>query len=113
METGKLARDIIAGGLEAYVTCVDPTKVPAPLAGRRFDAALLAELPSGVDPCGENGEFHTFARAGPMFRFPIAVKKGNVVSRDGLVFCDLVPASPAPAGIGANRPPQIHDDILG
>src|SRR5262249_13272445 len=96
METAKLARDIIAGGLEAYVTCVDPNKVPAGLAGRRFDAALLAELPLGVDPCAENGEFHTFACAGPMFRFPIAIRKGMIVSRDGFVFCDLLPASALP-----------------
>ena len=65
-----LARSMIDGGLEAYVTCVDPRKLPASFAGRRFDAALLAELPPGVDPCAENGEFHTFACAGPMFRSP-------------------------------------------
>jgi uncharacterized protein (TIGR00290 family) len=90
IETGQLARTMIDGGLEAYVACVDPRKLPERFAGRRFDAALLAELPSGVDPCAENGEFHTFACAGPMFRSPIAVLAGEVVTRDGFVFCDLV-----------------------
>ena len=67
IDTGLLAREMIAGGLEAYVTCVDPRKLPASFAGRRFDLDLLADLPPGVDPCAENGEFHTFACAGPMF----------------------------------------------
>jgi iron complex transport system substrate-binding protein len=109
IETERLAREMIAGGLEAYVTCVDPQKLPARLAGRRFDAALLAELPPGVDPCAENGEFHTFACAGPMFRSPIAVDIGNVVRRDGFVFCDLLPASgtPKPAAVGASAAPRI------
>jgi diphthamide synthase (EF-2-diphthine--ammonia ligase) len=66
--------------------------VSANFAGRRFDAALLAELPPGVDPCAENGEFHTFACAGPMFSRPIGVRTGEVVTRDGFVFCDLLPA---------------------
>jgi uncharacterized protein (TIGR00290 family) len=88
--TGELARTMIDGGLEAYVACVDPRKLPERFAGRRFDAALLAELPSGVDPCAENGEFHTFACTGPMFRSPIAVQAGEVVTRNGFVFCDLV-----------------------
>ena len=70
IDTGRLAREMIAGGLEAYVTCVDPRKLPASFAGRRFDLDLLADLPDGVDPCAENGEFHTFACAGPMFRSP-------------------------------------------
>ena len=90
--TGRLARDMIAGGLEAYVTCVDPRKMPASFAGRRFDLDLLADLPAGVDPCAENGEFHTFASAGPMFARPIAVRTGEVVTRDGFVFCDVMPA---------------------
>jgi len=99
IETGQLARSMIAGGLEAYVTCVDPKKLPARFAGRRFDTALLAELPAGVDPCAENGEFHTFACAGPMFRSPIVVEVGETVTRDGFVFCDLV--MPAKAGTHA------------
>ena len=91
IDTGRLAREMIAGGLEAYVTCVDPRKLPASFAGRRFDLDLLADLPAGVDPCAENGEFHTFACAGPMFTRPIAVKTGEVVTRDGFVFCDVMP----------------------
>jgi uncharacterized protein (TIGR00290 family) len=91
METGRLAREMIAGGLEAYVTCVDPRRLPATFAGRRFDLGLLADLPADVDPCAENGEFHTFACAGPMFTRPIAVKTGEIVARDGFVFCDVLP----------------------
>jgi uncharacterized protein (TIGR00290 family) len=90
--TADLAREMIAGGLEARVTCVDPRKLPESFAGRRFDAGLLADLPEGVDPCAENGEFHTFCCAGPMFRHPIAVEAGDVVTRDGFVFCDLTPS---------------------
>jgi uncharacterized protein (TIGR00290 family) len=100
IDTGRLAREMIAGGLEAYVTCVDPGKLPASFAGRRFDAALLADLPAGVDPCAENGEFHTFASAGPMFARPIPVATGEVVERDGFVFCDLVPSPHASSGMG-------------
>jgi uncharacterized protein (TIGR00290 family) len=88
--TRTLVRDMLAGGLTAYVTCLDPRKVPERLAGRRLDTDFLAELPSDVDPCAENGEFHTFAAAGPMFARPLAVKTGDVVERDGFVFCDLV-----------------------
>jgi uncharacterized protein (TIGR00290 family) len=90
--TADLAREMIAGGLEARVTCVDPRKLPESFAGRRFDAELLADLPAGVDPCAENGEFHTFCCAGPMFDRLIAVQTGEVVTRDGFVFCDVMPA---------------------
>ena len=83
---------MIDGGLEAYLACIDPRKLPERFAGRRFDAALLAELPRGVDPCAENGEFHTFACAGPMFRHPIAVDVGETITRDSFVFCDLIPS---------------------
>jgi uncharacterized protein (TIGR00290 family) len=92
IDTGLLAREMIAGGLQAYVTCVDPRKLPASFAGRRFDLDLLADLPPNVDPCAENGEFHTFACAGPMFGASIAVATGDVVTRDGFVFCDVMPA---------------------
>jgi uncharacterized protein (TIGR00290 family) len=91
--TDELAREMIGGGLEAYLTCVDPRVLPASFAGRRFDAELLADLPAGVDPCGERGEFHTCAVAGPMFAKRISVKPGVVVERDGFVFADLVPGS--------------------
>ena len=89
--TTELARDMVAGGLQARLTCVDPRKLDRKFAGRAFDAALLAELPEGVDPCGENGEFHSFACAGPMFSHPIDVKVGDVVDRDNFVFADLLP----------------------
>ena len=92
-DTAALADEMIAGGLKAYLTCVDPRKLPAQFAGRAFDAALLAELPAGVDPCGENGEFHTCVSAGPMFTGPIAVRAGTIETRDGFVFADLLPAA--------------------
>ena len=92
-ETRALAREMLAGGLRAVLVCVDPEKVPASFAGRDFDGELLAELLAGVDPCGERGEFHTFARGGPMFRQEIAVERGEVVRRDGFVFADLLEGS--------------------
>jgi uncharacterized protein (TIGR00290 family) len=88
--TAALAREMIAGGLEARLTCVDPHCLERSFAGRAFDAALLEALPPGVDPCGENGEFHTFACAGPMFRHPIDIQVSEVVDRDGYVFVDLL-----------------------
>ena len=93
IDTRRLAREMLVGGLSAYLTCVDPRKLDASFAGRRFDAALVADLPRGVDPCGENGEFHTFANAGPMFREPISVAAGEIVERDGFVFADLLPGN--------------------
>jgi uncharacterized protein (TIGR00290 family) len=90
--TAELARSMLAGGLRARLTCVDPRKLDATFAGRDFDGSLLADLPGSVDPCGENGEFHSFAFAGPMFREPIAIRTGEVVERDGFVFADVLPA---------------------
>ena len=87
--TDTLASDMLEGGLDAYLTCVDPRVVPESLAGRRFDARLLSDLPSGTDPCGERGEFHTCAVAGPMFSKRIEVRVGETVTRDGFVFADL------------------------
>jgi diphthamide synthase (EF-2-diphthine--ammonia ligase) len=89
METRSLAAKMVAGGLRGYLTCVDPRKLEREFAGRRFDAELLADLPSSVDPCGENGEFHTFACAGPMLRAELAVTVGEIVEREGFVFADL------------------------
>lgn len=89
LETRRLAEEMIAGGLRARLVCVDPRKLPAEFAGREFDAELLRDLPAGVDPCGENGEFHTAVYAGPMFREPIAIVTGEVVERDGFVFADV------------------------
>ena len=93
--TPALADEMIGGGLQARLTCVDPRVLPAGFAGAAFDRALLARLPAGVDPCGENGEFHTFAWDGPMFRRPVPVRSGDVVTRDGFVFADLLPAEAA------------------
>ena len=91
-DTRTLAEEMLSGGLDAYLTCVDPQKLPHEFAGLRFDRELLAKLPPTVDPCGENGEFHTFACAGPMFRRRIAVTPGEIVERDGFVFADFLPA---------------------
>jgi uncharacterized protein (TIGR00290 family) len=88
--TDRLASEMIAAGLHARITCVDPRALPREFAGREFDAALLADFPATVDPCGENGEFHTFAYAGPMFSRVIPVIGGEVVERDGFVFADLL-----------------------
>lgn len=90
MPTGRLARDMIAAGLRARVTCVDPGKLDASFAGRAFDAEFLADLPEGVDPCGENGEFHTCVHAGPMFAAPLDIAGGAVLERDGFVFADVM-----------------------
>jgi uncharacterized protein (TIGR00290 family) len=90
-DTRRLAEEMLAGGLSAYITCVDPRQMDCAFAGRRFDAGLLSELPSNVDPCGENGEFHTFANAGPMFREEVTVTVGEIVEREGFVFADLLP----------------------
>jgi uncharacterized protein (TIGR00290 family) len=95
--TDALAREMLAAGLRAVITCVDPAKLPASFAGRTFAPALLPDLPASVDPCGENGEFHTFAFSGPMLRQPIDLRVGDVVERDGFAFADVVPrAAPRP-----------------
>jgi uncharacterized protein (TIGR00290 family) len=88
--TSPLAQAMIASGLEAYIATVDLKKLPAEFAGRTFDASLLADLPCRVDPCGENGEFHTCVVAGPMFSRRIEVVTGERVERDGYAYCDLV-----------------------
>jgi uncharacterized protein (TIGR00290 family) len=87
--TDKLIREMIAGGQRAVITCVDPRKLGREFAGREIDLALVGELPAGVDPCGENGEFHSFVFAGPAFSKPIDVRAGEVVERDGFVFADV------------------------
>lgn len=93
--TDKLARDMIRGGLRAKLVCVDPQKLSPDFAGRDFDEQLLADLPASVDPCGENGEFHTCVYAGPMFSHEIPVACGECVQRDGFRYCDLLPARAA------------------
>ena len=94
--TDELAREMVAAGLRARLTCVDPAKVPAAFAGREFDTQLLADLAErhpDVDPCGERGEFHSFAYDGPMFSRAVELRAGDVVQRDGFVFADLLPAT--------------------
>jgi len=98
-DTRSLAREMVASGLRAVVTCVDPGRLGADFAGRVFDAGFLDDLPPGVDPCGERGEFHTFCCAGPMLREPVPVFAGPVEEREGFAFADLRPAdrgAPAP-----------------
>jgi diphthamide synthase (EF-2-diphthine--ammonia ligase) len=89
--TGELATEMIEQGVRATLTCVDPRQLPASFAGRTFDHELLADLPDHVDPCGENGEFHTFVSDGPGFVAPLDVRLGEVVERDGFVFADVLP----------------------
>ncbi len=96
LDTAALAQEMFAAGLVAYVTCVDPRKLDRSHAGKRFDAQFLQRLPTGIDACGENGEFHTFACAGPMFTRPIQIEVGEVVDRDGFVFADVIPGPRLP-----------------
>ena len=91
-DTTALASTMVASGLCARLTCVDPRVLDRTFAGREFDASLLADLPPGIDRCGERGEFHSFAHAGPMFARPIPVQGGEIVERGGFVFADLLPA---------------------
>jgi len=91
-DTSALAREFIAAGFEAVLVCVDPRRLDPSFAGRRFDSELLADLPPDVDPCGEHGEFHTFVYAGPIFGAPVACQVGEIVQRDGFVFCDVLMA---------------------
>ncbi|HLK10920.1 MAG TPA: ATP-binding protein [Candidatus Binatia bacterium] len=95
--TAVLAREMLGAGVRAHVTCVDPRRVSPDLAGRPWDTALLAALPGDADPCGENGEFHTFVSDGPMFRTAVPVQVGEIVAREGFVFADLLPGHPLPA----------------
>ena len=104
-DTTALAYEMIEVGLRATITCIDPQKLDRSFAGRSFDAVLLDELPAEVDPCGENGEFHTFAWAGPMFRRPVPVEVGEVVERSGFVFADLLLA----ASVGLSEGPGRQD----
>jgi uncharacterized protein (TIGR00290 family) len=90
-DTTALAQEFLDAGFEATLVCVDPRALDPSFAGRRYDERLLAELPPSVDPCGENGEFHTFVHAGPILATSIACERGEVVERDGFVFCDLLP----------------------
>jgi len=90
-DTTRLAREFIELGFRAILVCVDPKQLDPSFCGREFDQALLRDFPQHVDPCGENGEFHTFVYEGPIFKRPIPVTRGEVVERDGFWFCDLLP----------------------
>lgn len=91
LDTRALARTMLESGLRAQITCIDPAQLAAEFCGREYDESFLNDLPTGVDPCGENGEFHTFAFDGPMFAHPIDIRIGETTTRDGFVFTDLLP----------------------
>jgi uncharacterized protein (TIGR00290 family) len=97
-DTATLAAEMVASGLRARITCVNPNVLDASFVGREFDATLLRDLPGSVDPCGERGEFHSFAYAGPMFSRPVPIEGGVVVERDGFVFADLLICRPTLQG---------------
>lgn len=97
--TDALAREMIAGGLRARLSCVDTKQLPAAFAGREFDLSLLRDLPPEADPCGERGEFHTCVYAGPMFRAPLLIETGEVVTRDGFTFADFAMLAAEPVGV--------------
>jgi uncharacterized protein (TIGR00290 family) len=90
--TGSLASEMIASGLRAKITCIDPRALPPNFAGREFDERFLADLPADIDRCGENGEFHSFVYDSPNFRQPLSIRAGEIVERDGFVFADFLPA---------------------
>jgi diphthamide synthase (EF-2-diphthine--ammonia ligase) len=94
--TDALAREMIDGGLETYLVTVDLKQLPKSFSGRRFDRALLADLPEGIDPCGEKGEFHSCVVAGPMFSSRIGVTVGETIEREGFAFTDIVPQAGGP-----------------
>lgn len=89
--TEQLSREMIAAGVKAKLTCIDPAKLAKSFAGRDYDLRLLQELPDGIDPCGENGEFHTFVYDAPVFSRPVEVRSGEVIEHDGFIFADLLP----------------------
>ncbi len=93
MPTKELSKKMVSSGLKALITCVDPKRLTRDFAGREYNGSFLNDLPVDVDPCGENGEFHSFAFEGPMFQIPIGIKLGEIVHRDGFVFADVLPNS--------------------
>ncbi len=97
-DTTELARQFVSEGFEAVLVCIDPRQLDPAFAGRRYDERLLAELPDDVDPCGENGEFHTFVHSGPIFSEPVGCEVGEVSVRDGFAFCDVLPRASSPHG---------------
>jgi uncharacterized protein (TIGR00290 family) len=111
-DTAATARRFVADGFRAVLVCVDPRQVDAALAGREYDSQLLADLPAGADPCGENGEFHTFVYDGPGFHRAVPVARGEAVTRDGFAFCDLVAAVAGPRDAAA-LPTRPHPATAG
>jgi diphthamide synthase (EF-2-diphthine--ammonia ligase) len=105
-DTTALALEMLGAGIRATVVCVDPKALPASCAGRAFDERFLEDLPAGVDPCGERGEFHTFVWDAPMYHSPIDCQTGEVVVRDGFVFCDVIVADRAQHQRGVATPVQ-------
>jgi uncharacterized protein (TIGR00290 family) len=95
LETRRLIHDLWEGGMRSRIVCLDPKKMPSSFAGRDLDQTLVDEFPAGIDPCGENGEFHTFVYDGPMFAHSLPVRNGEAVTRDGFVFMDLFMREPA------------------
>lgn len=91
LDTKALSREMVASGLRAMITCIDPQQVPEHLAGKEYNTEFLDSLPDGMDPCGENGEFHSFSFDGPMYEFPIPITSGEIVTREGFVYADLLP----------------------
>jgi len=91
IDTRQLAARFVKKGFRAITVCIDPKKLDSSFAGRQLDASFFEDLPAGVDPCGENGEFHTFVFDGPVFRSPVRFRTGRIVERDSFVFCDLIP----------------------
>jgi uncharacterized protein (TIGR00290 family) len=104
--TGRLAEQMLAGGLRARVVCVDTRKLDVSTVGREFDASLLTDLPSGTDPCAENGEFHTCVYAGPMFGGPLQLQRGETVTRDPFAWAELI-LLPAPLKRGPTTEPSF------
>ena len=91
IDTRQLAARFVKEGFRAITVCIDPKKLDSSFAGRQLDASFFEDLPAGVDPCGENGEFHTFVFDGPVFRSPVRIRTGRIVERDSFIFCDLIP----------------------
>jgi uncharacterized protein (TIGR00290 family) len=99
IDTRELASRFVREGFRAVTVCVDPKKLDRSFAGRELETAFFRDLPAGVDPCGENGEFHTFVFDGPIFRFAVCCRAGEIVERDGFVFCDLLPVGKGDAHV--------------
>ncbi len=93
MPTKKLSKEMVDGGLRAIITCIDPKYLPGDFSGQEYGKSFLEQIPSGIDSCGENGEFHSFAFDGPMFKEPVKVSIGETIFRDGFIFTDLLPTN--------------------